>query len=460
MISFNHISNRFDRVSASVVTLVSALFLLLGVNCASEQNSGSNLLPFTAEHLEYLTIPMMVRGTDCEVVYIYCEAPDYKHVGDDDEGMACVDDAARAARFWLNEFERTGDSKAKERAWKLLQFLLVMQADDGEFYNFILEDGTINTTGPPSVRKALDWWTARAFRSLALGWRLFKDSDKEKSEILARSLEKSLTRLETHFLKQPDPDLTIYGPDKCAVYSLGLLECRTLFEKRADQLILFFTGRIDDHKHTFGTDPQYTVHTSWKNIWHAWGALQVEALARSGKALGRQDWIQQAEAEGRGFFASTLQSGIPNVFEIEDNKLQNLELYPQIAYGIGSVVHCQISLFDASGDSTFLVLAGLTASWFNGQNAASQPMFEPVKGYGFDGLLSPEKINRNAGAESTIEALLALQNCFNYKYSLEFIDAIKLPGKEPDRVSFENKTDKIHLIRKGSEWTINLEPKG
>jgi hypothetical protein len=36
-------------------------------------------------------------------------------------------------------------------------------------------------------------------------------------------------------------------------------------------------------------------------------------------------------------------------------------------------------------------------------------MWDPATGRGFDGIINEGKINLNAGAESTIEALLALQ---------------------------------------------------
>jgi hypothetical protein len=48
--------------------------------------------------------------------------------------------------------------------------------------------------------------------------------------------------------------------------------------------------------------------------------------------------------------------------------------------------------------------------WRNGfrKNAAQAQMYDPKTGRGFDGILSEKEINRNAGAESTIEALYAI----------------------------------------------------
>ncbi|MBA3404303.1 MAG: sugar ABC transporter substrate-binding protein, partial [Gemmatimonadaceae bacterium] len=59
----------------------------------------------------------------------------------------------------------------------------------------------------------------------------------------------------------------------------------------------------------------------------------------------------------------------------------------------------------------YAVFAGLTAGWFIGANAAGVAMYDEKSGRTFDGIdgPSPIKLNRNAGAESTIESLLALQ---------------------------------------------------
>lgn len=57
----------------------------------------------------------------------------------------------------------------------------------------------------------------------------------------------------------------------------------------------------------------------------------------------------------------------------------------------------------------YLDLASQLAMWFFGENPAHEWMYDPETGRGYDGINSPTDINRNAGAESTIEALLSLQ---------------------------------------------------
>ena len=54
-------------------------------------------------------------------------------------------------------------------------------------------------------------------------------------------------------------------------------------------------------------------------------------------------------------------------------------------------------------------MGGLTASWFFGNNYAQTQMYDPQTGRAFDGIDAALKVNQNSGAESTIEALMALQ---------------------------------------------------
>ena len=67
-----------------------------------------------------------------------------------------------------------------------------------------------------------------------------------------------------------------------------------------------------------------------------------------------------------------------------------------------------IRLYEATGEEDYLIMAGLAASWFTGNNVAGFEMYEAATGRGFDGIGSPTKVNQNSGAESTIEALFTM----------------------------------------------------
>ncbi|MDP9202914.1 MAG: sugar ABC transporter substrate-binding protein, partial [Gemmatimonadota bacterium] len=66
---------------------------------------------------------------------------------------------------------------------------------------------------------------------------------------------------------------------------------------------------------------------------------------------------------------------------------------------------------EATGERRYAVFAGLAASWFLGANSAGVSVYDEKSGRTFDGIDGPSsaQVNRNSGAESTIEALLALQ---------------------------------------------------
>jgi multiple sugar transport system substrate-binding protein len=73
-----------------------------------------------------------------------------------------------------------------------------------------------------------------------------------------------------------------------------------------------------------------------------------------------------------------------------------------------------LAIADATGERRYAVSAGLAAGWLVGANGAGIRMYDTTSGRTFDGIDADTtavgvKINRNAGAESTIEALLALQ---------------------------------------------------
>ena len=81
---------------------------------------------------------------------------------------------------------------------------------------------------------------------------------------------------------------------------------------------------------------------------------------------------------------------------------------PQIAYAVAPLVEGWLALARATADDRYAMFAGLTARWFVGDNVAGVPLYDPASGRTFDGIDGPGSVNRNAGGESTVEALLAL----------------------------------------------------
>jgi len=106
-----------------------------------------------------------------------------------------------------------------------------------------------------------------------------------------------------------------------------------------------------------------------------------------------------------GFFA----------WQLATERIHELQPLPLVAgqqsYGVNGMVQAALALHAATGKPRYAWMAGLHAAWFYGNNAVGVPLYDPLTGRGFDGIDGEEgsyRVSLNAGAESTIEALLAL----------------------------------------------------
>ena len=74
------------------------------------------------------------------------------------------------------------------------------------------------------------------------------------------------------------------------------------------------------------------------------------------------------------------------------------------------LVQTYAALYRATGDEKYARYGGLAASWYFGNNMAGAQMYFPDSGHVYDGINGPVswRVNRNSGAESTIEGLMSL----------------------------------------------------
>jgi len=84
-------------------------------------------------HLNFLVEDADIAGQPMAITHIYSEYPHYEWVDASGEGIACIDDAARAALVYLDDYERSRAPASLDKARRLLNFVLYMQAEDGQF---------------------------------------------------------------------------------------------------------------------------------------------------------------------------------------------------------------------------------------------------------------------------------------------------------------------------------------
>ncbi len=390
-------------------------------------------------HLRFLTEPIQVEGREMALVHIYSEYPKYEWVDAAGEGISAVDDAARAAVVYLWQYERTSDAENLKLARLCLEFVRYMQAPDGEFYNFVFDRAArINKTGNTSY-KSLDWWAMRGLWALGEGVRVFDRVDRAYADSLAQAYLLTETAIgkaihnygqftELHGYKIP-AWIPNGAPDSTSV---GLLGMSAYYQARPNPATADIIAKIADgvaayrlgnhYAYPFGMHP---VSSAAPGFWHDWGAHMVHGLTVAGITLKRQAWIDSAAAEADSFMLRHL------AFE----RFRNLGVVPdrlgQIAYGTNMIVQAYMALYKATGQERYARYGGLAASWLFGNNMASVQMYDPRTGRVFDGINGPVawRVNRNSGAESTIEGLMSLQTVADVPLAAQYLRVTPISGR-------------------------------
>lgn len=290
------------------------------------------------------------------------------------EGVACVDDAARVARLFLEAGRRHRLPAAIDEATGYLRFLLYMQQPDGRFANFIANwQGEQNLTGPTSLPSGPNW-NARALRTLALA--SVVTGDQTYRDAFDRALEP--VTADMHY------------SDIRALHVLAALE---MFEQTQSAELRRRIGAWCDQIAGMCDDQGRLLNWRHEENPHLWGYVQVAALARASVTIGRQDWLRLAEETTLSYLAPRVRAAFPQ--------------RTVIPYEVSSVIVDLETLAEVTGDSRFRELLYLARAWFRGRNAAHQPVYDAVNGTVADGI-DGHVVSPNSGAESNAEGGLAL----------------------------------------------------
>lgn len=346
-------------------------------------------------YLEALTFTFVFEGKRVSPILIYAvpdpESPGrYVPVLAEDsgyEGIACVDDTARAALLALGAYEQTGDLKALRLARRWLTFVQYMQYADGEFANFVRNaTGWRNASGPTSI-KGGPFWTARALWALARAYRV------TGSRSYLRAYQACA---------KPDPE----DGKIQAVLALGEAELFGVdgsFRRELIRRSVFLT--------TCG--PEYFRDACDEADNNLWGYHQLHAVATAGRLLGSAILIDECRKTVNNFVEPIIRDRMdyaagPRVkgHLLPGNAGLKGTKAGMCAYAVSPVVQGLAELHRATGAKRFRRLALQAAQWFYGRNDARARVYDPATGLCADGI-DGYVISPNRGAESSIEAGLA-----------------------------------------------------
>ncbi len=388
------------------------------IDCSSKD---VNRIPGNLNHALNLVDSTVVEGETLMWIAIYAEAPGYAPVAAKGEGITCVDDVGRFMNILEFEIRHHQRRDLIPVAEGMVRFLLYLSREDGLWYNFMFKDGSINKEYRTSVA-SFGWWAVRGLRGLGAGYRIFENQSAYKNLVqrITNRFLASQPRLDSLFssyprmvkvkdgTKRPGWNLK-NAPDQSAELLLALASVQGLGEFDYHREIRYLAEALLGWQFIKEQEPYSGMYFCWQNTWHGWGNNQALALLKAYALLGDEHYLNSVRLWADHFVPALIQRGFPA--EIKYDSLGNWQVrdYPQIAYGLSATYRGMQALATLTGFSDYQRRAEQVFAWFKGQNAAMTRMYDPESGRFFDGITAVNEVNRNSGAESTIEGLLAIQ---------------------------------------------------
>jgi hypothetical protein len=291
------------------------------------------------------------------------------------EGVACVDDAARALRLYCDLWEATRLPWVMRWCEGLLDFLLAMQDGDGRWVNFILDwEGTPNRDGRTSVAGG-GFWQARAVLALARASTILRDERFDGA--LRRGLD--------HIVEAVDVPSD--------VRALHIMTVLALLERNEDSELSDLLTVWSDEVMDCRQGDVLMNSRSEQGQPHLWGHIQEGVLADAGAWQGRAHLIDIACRSAQLVYPSLVRGG----FGLPRTQ----------PYDVASSVYSLTRLAAASGVSEYAALAVQARAWFDGRNAAGRPVYDRAAGRVGDGV-DGGRVSSQSGAEANIVGAQAL----------------------------------------------------
>jgi hypothetical protein len=401
--------------------MLALLFLvcIAGSSCRrATEIIGSEQSPANLQHALSLVDSVQIGGQTLMYINIYADYPSYKPIGAPGEGIACVDDAGRLLEVLEIEILDYGRRDLIPLAKGIARFLLFLQRGDGLWYNFIYADGSINKIHKNS-KAEFSWWAARGMRGLAAAYNIFRGEEKAFTDTLLSRFQLSARHFTPSLRKYPTMKTTPLGPragwipndapDRIAEYLLPLVKMHQVSPMDYTETIRKLAEGLLSYQYHMAGSQVDGMFFCWKNVWHNWGNLQALALLNAYEVLGNSNYLEAVERWADHYLSWSIEQGYFWEITVGAGDSIAVKEFPQIAYGLSSSYRGIRALAAITGKAEHLASSRALIQWFHGKNRASQPMYDAATGRCYDGISSASEFNRNSGAESTIEALLAVQ---------------------------------------------------
>ncbi|MGH2377961.1 MAG: hypothetical protein ACRDGT_05740 [Candidatus Limnocylindria bacterium] len=289
------------------------------------------------------------------------------------EGVACVDDAARALGVLSDLWTETRAPVLRAWAGGLLEFVLSMQDGEGRFVNFVHDwSGARNEGGPTSLAGG-SFWQARGTRGLARAWLSLGDdraglgAARGMAEVRREPVAAGIRAI--HILTAVE-----------LLRAGRMPELRTSLASWCEELVACRRDGV------LFDDPDESEP-------HLWAHVQEAALAEAGAYLGRDDLIGVARESALRYLAPLIDGGfdLPTV-------------QPD---GVASALLGVERLAAVTGEPRFWQLAERSRAWFYGRNPARRAVYDRAAGRVGDGI-DAGVVSDSSGAESNIAGAQAL----------------------------------------------------
>lgn len=356
-------------------------------------------------HLDFLSQTLVLKGQLAKIVYPYADYKNGRFVrvgadGNEDtkvpvEGISCLDDVARAISLeslylmYSKGLDPFGREKFIASIKQYLNFVFYVYDDRNKcFYNFIYKDLQLNTKGSSSVCDSRSFWNARAIKALA-----------DSLEVLDKSSPEAIKVRDilSKFIIRVDPSKI--SSDSLAILHLGMLR----FHKHDPQYFKNIRAQslLDNSLHALCKSLKI------EGVWNSWGSRQIEAIMSS---VGVVEIPVDCRESMKNIVDNLYARIVLTVPFVKIDFKNHVTDPTQIAYSVASVARSLLVYGQVTKQVEYRKLAGLSASWLYGNNLAGAPMYDESVGSVYDGIdydrsANTFVVNRNSGAESTIEGL-------------------------------------------------------